>query len=157
MHGEALICQKLDLLTINNELTVKAQYILSQVDKLFVKKSKKRLLFNNDEFQILIQEYRLLFPPGMLPSGKPARTDLKELNKKMADFFINNPQYHDWDLVLDATEKYVEHFRKQGFTYMKTAGYFISKNNESELAAYCQMLLEEETTDNRKKSIYNTD
>mgnify|MGYP001612480769 FL=1 len=157
MHGEALVCQKLDLMTINNELTVKAKNILSQVDKIFVKKSKKKLLFNSEDFDLNISQYRSIFPSGMLPTGKPARTDLKELKKKMSDFFVNNPQYYDWDLVLDATEMYVEHFRKQGYNYMKTAGYFISKNNESELASYCQMVLDDDSTDNIKKSIYNTE
>lgn len=71
----------------------------------------------------------------------------------MTAFFIENPQY-DWDLVLDAAAYYVEHFRKQQYQFMKTAGYFISKNNESELASYCEMILEGADMNIIKKSMY---
>lgn len=97
----------------------------------------------------------MIFPAGKLPTGKPARTNINELKKKMTAFFIDNPQY-DWDLVLDAATFYVEHFRKQQFMYMKTAGYFISKDGESELSSYCDMILEGGEAPIIQKSIYTT-
>jgi hypothetical protein len=128
--------------------------LLSDADKLFRAAKKKKVLFDTPEFMARLEEFRNIFPKGNLPTGKPARTNLNELKKKMSQFFIDNPSY-DWDLVLDATESYVEHFRKQDYNYMRTAGYFISKDGDSELASYCQMLLEDGDVAAPKKSMYN--
>lgn len=141
-------------ITESNELLPKALFLLSETDKLF-KNSKRKIAVDTPDFLINLKEYREIFPSGILPTGKPARTHIDELKKKMNTFFINNPQY-DWDLVLDATEAYVEYFRKQDYSFMKTAGYFIYKNNESDLASYCEKLLEEGDNNTKiKKSIYN--
>lgn len=154
MMGEVMICQRQGFLNTENQLQPKAQLLLSEADKLFKASRKKKVSFDTEEFLVKLNEFKNMFPPGNLPTGKPGRTNINELKKKMATFFTDNPQY-DWDLVLDATEAYVEHFRKQGFAFMKTAGYFISKNNESELANYCDMLMDGGDVRAIKKSIYN--
>jgi hypothetical protein len=150
-----MICQKTEWINTQNELQPKALKLLTEADALFKSnKRKKKILFDTPEFSLRLEEFRNMFPKGNLPTGKPARTNLTELKKKMSAFFIQNPKY-DWDLVLDATEAYVEHFRKQDYNYMRTAGYFISKDGDSELASYCQLLLEDDGVGGTKKSHYN--
>lgn len=132
----------------------KALQLLSEADSLFKQNKKRKISIDTPEFLERLNEYRLLFPPGLLPSGKPARTNINELKKKMTAFFIDNPNY-DWDLVLDATTYYVEYYRKQNFNFMKTSGFFINKNGESDLAANCEMILEGADVKTIKKSMYN--
>jgi len=129
--------------------------LLSEADKLFKHSRKKKIAFDTPDFLEKLTEYRLLFPTGLLPSGKPARNNINELKKKMTAFFIDNPQY-DWDLVLDATTFYIEHYRKQNFNFMRNSGYFINKAGESELAANCEMILEGADVSTIKKSMYNS-
>ena len=154
LQAEAMIAQRSGWINSDHHLEPKALLLLSEADKLFKGNKKRKLSFDSDEFNENLNEFRMIFPAGMLPSGKPARTNINELKKKMTAFFINNPQY-DWDLVLDATTYYVEHFKKQNYQYMKTAGYFISKNEESELASYCQTILDGADVSIIKKSQYN--
>lgn len=151
---EAGQCQKMGFLTPDKQLSQLALGLLSEADKLFKNNRKKKILFDTPEFAQNLMEYRMLFPAGLLPSGKPARTNMNELKKKMTDFFIANPSY-DWDLVLDATTFYVEHYRKQNYNFMKTSGFFINKNGESDLAANCEMILEGADVTTIKKSQYN--
>jgi len=98
-----------------------------------------------------LEEYRELFPNKKLPSGKAARTNIDDLKKKMIEFRIKYPSY-SWDTILDATTYYVEEYRKSDYMYMKTAGYYISKNNESDLATDCQLLIEGGMEELQRKS-----
>lgn len=116
--------------------------ILSEAEKLFkVTKETKSNLYSKPEFIEKLHEYREIFPNQKLPSGKAARTNIEDLKKRMSEFFIKYP-YYDWDLVLDAATHYVETYRKNEFKFMKTAGYYIVKDGESDLATDCQLLLD---------------
>ncbi len=153
-HSEVIICQRNGWLDSDNILQPKSMQVLSQVDKLFKSTRKNNIKFDTEEFMTKLQEYREMFPQGKLPSGKAARTNIDELKKKMVEFFVKHPKY-DWDLVLDATEDYIESYRKQNYNFMKTAGYFISKDGISDLADQCDMILEGGCLNPVKKSIYN--
>jgi len=91
-----------------------------------------------------IEEYREIFPKGMLPSGQPSRVTVKELEKKFQWFFSNYK--YDWETILKATRHYVEKYKQENYMYMKTSGYFISKTERgvltSALATYCDMILD---------------
>jgi len=45
---------------------------------------------------------------------------------------------------LDATRRYVEERRADGWRYMKTASYFIYKDGQSALASFCEQSKEGE-------------
>jgi hypothetical protein len=154
LQGEIILSQRGEWITPDNLLQPKAILLLSEADTLFKVNKKKKSVFNTEEFNNNLNEFREIFPKGILPSGKAARSSLSELKKKMSKFFTDYPEY-DWDLVLDATTYYVEHYKKQSYMYMKTAGYFISKNDESELASYCQTILDGADVRIVKKSQYN--
>lgn len=121
--------------------------MLSEAEKLY-KIDKKTELFNTVEFIEKVNEYRLLFPAGTNPStNKPFRAPVRELHKKLAKFMVENPEY-DWNLVLDATDNYVDRYSKVDYNMMRTSSYFISKIiagvESSDLAAECQLLLDQE-------------
>jgi hypothetical protein len=92
-----------------------------------------------------IKEYVQIFPNKKLSSGKYARVDAKNLETAFRWFFENYD--YEWDIILKATERYVDEYSIRNYEYMRTAQYFIRKQNidksfESELATYCQYINE---------------
>lgn len=135
-------------------ITEKGLLLLDDYSKLFVKnKANIKAKYITDEFLQNLQIFREIFPNKKLPSGKTARTNFDDLKKKMVDFQIKYPQY-DWDTILDAATYYVETYRREDYRFMKTAGYYIMKNNESDLASDCELLLEGGLEQLQKKSMY---
>lgn len=95
----------------------------------------------DEDFNTFCDNYRLIFPKGLLPSGKGAKSSLLEVRQKMRWFL----QTHDFtkEQILSATQKYVDHFRNQSYKYMQTASYFIYKDDknkirQSVLAEWCE-------------------
>ena len=91
-----------------------------------------------------IRAYNMLFPRGKLPSGKQARVNAKNLEASFKWFFKNFD--YSWEIVLKATELYVNEYRLRNYLYMRTSQYFIRKTlpdrtSESELANYCEMIV----------------
>lgn len=144
--------KKKQYLDVSGILTTKALSLLDECNKLFIiPKNKKKNSYITPEFIQNLQEFREIFPNKKLPSGKAARTNFDDLKRKMVEFMIKYPQY-DWNTILDATENYVETYRKADYMFMKTAGYYIMKNNESDLATDCELLLEGGLEELQKKS-----
>lgn len=90
-----------------------------------------------------IERYREIFPKGILPNGRPARSAHQELDRKFTWFF--NTYKYNWDTVLKATKEYVEYYEKQDYKYMQTSSNFISKQDtdrikSSALAEWCDKI-----------------
>ena len=111
----------------------------------FFKRTKKKtsqdLLGQN--FIAHIQEYIEIFPNRKLSSGKYARTTPKNLETSFRWFFENYD--YDWETLIKATEKYVDEYSIRNYEFMRTAQYFIRKQNidksfESDLATYCNLV-----------------
>lgn len=68
--------------------------------------------------------------------------------KKFKLFFQEYPEYMDKDLILNATDRYINSCRKDGFKFLMQADYFIYKmkddggGNTSTLATYCEEIEE---------------
>jgi len=129
----------------DNKITEKGQLIIQKYKNVykeaFGKKSTKTKSFNaiDDEY---IYQFREIFPKGMLPSGSPARQAFKELQKRFVWFFSN--YNYSWEIILKATQMYVNKYQQENYMYMKTSGYFIVKHEKgvevSTLATYCDMV-----------------
>ena len=109
--------------------------------KRTTKKVSKDLM--GAEFMQKIQEYVDIFPNRKLPSGKYAKTTAKNLESAFRWLF--DTYDFSWELILEATEKYVKDYELRNFDYMRTSQYFIRKQNidksfESELANYCELI-----------------
>jgi hypothetical protein len=105
------------------------------------KKTSQDLMGNN--FVASIEAYVEIFPNKKLSSGKYARVNAKNLEAPFRWFFETYD--YDWETVLKATEKYVDEFSIRRYEFMRTAQYFIRKQNidktfESDLATYCEII-----------------
>ena len=100
----------------------------------------KALGENYTEF---LKLYREAFPKGKLPSGKPARVNMRTLENCFRWFFETYD--YTWDEVAQATLMYVSEYEDKEYMYMKTSQYFVCKQDKhkvkhSELADYCDMV-----------------
>lgn len=129
----------------DGKITTKTTTLLENIDSYF-RKSKKET--NSDimgsDFYAQIEQYRELFPNIKLPSGKPARTNVKTLESLFRWFFTNYT--YNWETILRATKQYLDEYENKNWAYMRTSQYFIKKQNpdktfDSDLANYCDMVL----------------
>jgi hypothetical protein len=121
--------------------------------------SKAKLLISLDNFVTinaknqkdnldLFEAYFNLFPSGMV-NGRLLRSDKKATYTKLIAFIKEFPDYEP--VVIQATEKALEVAKMKGYQYMQNTSYFISKNKESQLAAFCQAVL-----DNSSPAVVNS-
>jgi hypothetical protein len=126
------------------ELTADAKVFIAHLDNYFIKAKKKtdiQLMVKN--FADKINTYREIFPNQRLPSGKPARVNVKMLSSSFRWLFETYD--YTWDQVFEATRMYVNEYRDAEYMYMQTSQYFICKQDKhkvksSTLADYCDMI-----------------
>jgi hypothetical protein len=129
---------------IKFDLTVKGKKVISKFENYFIKAKKRTSIqLMGKSFNLKLNEYRKIFPAGKLPSGKPARVNVKSLENSFRWFFENYD--FSWNEVMNATRMYVNEYRDKEYMYMKTSQYFIAKEGKnkvksSDLADYCDMI-----------------
>ena len=124
------------IITLNNYFTINK------------KKTNKQLLGKDGQFNIT--DYRLIFPAIKLPSGVPARNNVKILTENFRWFFAEYD--YTWEDVIKAAKMYVNEYRDKEYMYMQNSQYFISKQDKhkvktSKLADYCDMIKDGVTTE----------
>ena len=138
---------QLNYLTLKDgkyELTAIAQTFIIHLDNYFIKAKKKTdIQLMGKNFFEKINIYREIFPNIKLPSGKPARVNIKMLSESFRWFFETYD--YTWDQVIEATKLYVNEFRDAEYMYMQTSQYFICKQDKhkvksSALADYCDII-----------------
>jgi hypothetical protein len=141
---EVLRLKSGNYLTESLELSGNSLKFIQEIDGFF-KKSKKKTSKNlmGDDFLDNIKLYNELFPKGKLPSGVPARVNVKGLENAFRWFFENFS--YSWETVLKATDKYVDEYSMNRYNYMRNSQYFVRKQNtdktwDSTLATYCDMI-----------------
>jgi len=124
-------------------LTALGYEIVNKIEALFKTSKSKPLpaqLFSDNN---RLSEYIELWPKMVLPSGKPARASEKVLIRCFTWFFTN--YHYSWDIVLQATDKYVNSQADKGYKMCRTNQYFVDKTNggirESVLADYCELVI----------------
>tara|TARA_R100001015_G_C4619292_1_gene175976 strand:- start:146 stop:637 length:492 start_codon:yes stop_codon:yes gene_type:complete len=136
--------KQIGMLESDGSLTVKGKKIIIRFENYFIKAKKRTSIqLMGKSFASRLNEYREVFPAGKLPSGKPARVNIKTLENSFRWFFENYD--FSWDEVIDATKMYVNEYRDREYMYMKTSQYFIAKEGKnkvksSDLADYCDMI-----------------
>ena len=134
-----------NLVDRNKKITEKGEKIIKGIEKLFI--SNKNIKIEDlmgPEAETYIQKYVETFPTAKLPNGKYARGNKKNILTNFKWFFQNYD--YDWETILLATIKYVEEYRANNFLYMRTALYFIRKDDgtrtvHSDLADYCEKII----------------
>jgi len=131
-------------------ITSKATHVVheSEVYICNIKTVKKVNKVSYQDWEEKIKQYNELFPKGKKAGSTMSfRTNPKELYDKFKWFFQEYPEY-DWDMVLTATEKYVNMFEESNdYTYMQTSKYFIKKDDKnkvttSTLSTHCYNIVE---------------
>jgi len=135
-------------LTENLELSGNTLKFIQEIEGYF-KKSKKKTskTLMGDEFLENIKTYNECFPATKLPSGVYARVNVKSLENAFRWFFETFD--YSWEVVIQATEKYVEEYSINRYNYMRNSQYFIRKQNidktwDSTLATYCDMISQDD-------------
>jgi hypothetical protein len=125
-------------------LTSKSIIFMEEINGFF-KRTKKKTSTDlmGSGFLQQIQEYVELFPNRKLNSGKYARVNAKNLEAGFRWFFENYD--YSWDLIMKATEKYIDEFSIRNYEYMRNSQYFVRRQNidksfESDLATYCELI-----------------
>jgi hypothetical protein len=127
-------------------ITLAGKKVMIKYDNYFVKAKKKTSIqLMGKNYTVAVQNYREMFPAMKLPSGKPARVNVKTLIDCFRWFFENYD--YTFDQIYAATRKYLNEYEDNGYMYMKTSQYFIVKTTQtkekvSELADYCDMIRE---------------
>ena len=141
---EVLRLKSGNYLTESLELSGNSLKFIQEIDGFF-KKSKKKTSKDlmGDSFQDNLKLYNEIFPKGKLPSGVPARVNIKGLENAFRWFFENFS--YSWETVIKATEKYVDEYSMNRYNYMRNSQYFVRKQNtdktwDSTLATYCDMI-----------------
>jgi hypothetical protein len=159
MHYELRILWADKLIDEEHNITSKGFALLEKIESKYdidnnkIKK-KDGLTEKEKEF---IKAYREIFPKGNLPSGSPARSPIKELEKKFL-WFKSNYTY-SWETILKATKKYVQQYEAEGYLYMKNSSYFIYKSGidrttVSVLASYCDIIVDEDPNETKSAENY---
>lgn len=125
-------------------ITQKGTILIETLDGYFLKAKKKtNIQLMGKTFLDKIESYRDIFPAGKLPSGKPARNNVKALSESFRWFFETYD--YTWDEIIAATKMYVNEYRQNNYLYMQTSQYFVAKQDKhkvktSTLADYCDMI-----------------
>lgn len=90
-----------------------------------------------------INEWRNLFPEGVKSGGRPVRGTKSGCLTKMRAF-INRTGYSKLDIFY-ATQAYIAERKKDGYKFLICADYFISKDGNSVLEAYCEDMANRQT------------
>lgn len=132
----------------NLELSQKSIKFIQEIEGYF-KKSKKKTskTLMGDDFLENIKTYNECFPATKLPSGVYARVNVKSLENAFRWFFETFD--YSWEIVIQATEKYVEEYAINRYNYMRNSQYFVRKQNtdktyDSTLATYCDMISQDD-------------
>jgi len=91
-----------------------------------------------------INDWRNLFPEGIKSGGRPVKGTKAGCLMKMKAF-INRTKYSKSEIYY-ATQAYLAERKKDGFKFLICADYFISKDGNSVLEAYCEDM-QNRTTD----------
>lgn len=100
--------------------------------------------FMDVDFSKNVETYRSMWPSITLPTGKSARSNIKDLESRFKWFFSNYDNY-GWELIFKATEAYISYYRDRGYAFMRTSGYFIYKEDStrvktSTMAEWCDKI-----------------
>ena len=144
---DKLALEKLGYLILDNSkytMSAEAKSLMVHLDNYFTKAKKKTdAQLMGQDFVDKINIYREVFPNIKLPSGKPARVNVKMLSESFR--WIFETYDYTWEQIIKATKMYVNEYRDAQYMYMQTSQYFICKQDKhkvksSTLADYCDMI-----------------
>ena len=119
-------------------ITEKGSSIIYKYEE--VVKTKKVLIEDSSDINTFCEEQYNKFPEKVKTGGYLVRSGLTAFKLKLKKFMTVNKTYSR-EVISRAFDLYIQEKRKTAWSYMKTASYFVSKDNESVLASYCESAL----------------
>lgn len=119
-------------------ITEKGSSIIHKYEE--VVKTKKVLIEDSSDIDTFCEEQYNKFPEKIKTGGYLVRSGLTAFKLKLKKFMTVNKNYSR-ETISKAFDLYIQEKRKTAWSYMKTASYFVSKDNESVLASYCESAL----------------
>ena len=115
-------------------------YSLTDIGLDFIKEVETMSVaknISNKDIELLAEQMRLLFPEGKKPgTTKYWRDNKTNVINKLKTFFKKCGE-HDYNLILTATQKYVESYGENK-QLMRVLPYFIMKDDSSDLLTYME-------------------
>jgi len=103
---------------------------------------------NSSDPELWIDEFMEIFPGGVRnKAGYYIRTSKRIVLKKLIKFIKENKEFAKKDMIMQATQNYINKQASSGFQMCKLAPNFIEKDGSSVLAAECQGI-----KDNKKQT-----
>ena len=135
----------------SNHLLAEHLVITDEGFELLDKRSIASLTVKESEIDQWIDEWRGLFPSGK-SGGYPIKGSRKNCLKKMVSF-IKSYGFSE-DVIMSATNIYISNFRGN-YEYIQNAHYFIEKNNISNLASFCDEVLDGGGEEMKEENVLN--
>lgn len=125
------------------KLQPKAEELLSDVEVFFkLNKKKTTAQILGSDFQANLTKYNELFPRKKAGSGKYMRSNPKNVETNFRWFFENYK--YSWEIILEATSRYLIQEQNNNYKFTRTSMYFIQKRDKgvvnSDLADWCEMV-----------------
>lgn len=95
-----------------------------------------------NKFDQFVEEFRNKFPEGRNGGGVSFRGNSVDVKNKLHKF-MNKYKKYDMNIILRATDLYLNPFKRKGFEFCQAAEYFILKNQTSTLAGFCELVLKD--------------
>lgn len=130
------------------KLDKKISKLVERLDMMFSDDPAKRMSLTTSYSDNIIK-YQEMWPKGKVGvNNRRLWTSAKNIEAAFKWFF--NHYNYDWELVLRATEFYLNQEDDKGYPFTRTSKYFIRKmdpgmGSNSELADYCELILDGET------------
>lgn len=153
IHKELHTLQQAGWITENVQLEPKAMSILAQVESFFkIHKKKTSTQLLGKDFLENMTKYNELFPKRKAGSGKYMRSNIKNVETNFRWFFDNYT--YPWEVILEATARYMEQQLRDNYKFTRTSMYFIRKNEKnithSDLADWCEIVSAGDDNDESK-------
>jgi hypothetical protein len=103
-------------------------------DENNIKKASK--ILDSEDSLDWISEWIALWPEGVKSGGYYIRSNESSIISKMKAF-IDNYDYSP-EIIIDSTRAYLQEMVHKGYKGVQCAHYFIEKNKQSNLEAYCR-------------------
>jgi len=154
ISAEIFKLEQLGYIDDKKNITPVGKTVLVEIAKITIRQAKDISDEINKNFIDNIEEYKNIFPSGLI-KGRRVRTTTDELLQRFKWFFKNYPQYN-WTTVLNATYNYIQNLKQQNqLEYCMTSSYFIKKQDndkivKSLLASWCDLLEESSQEDDEQ-------
>lgn len=117
--------------------------INSLIKKGYLNENKNLIqnLFNSNSCKHWIDEWLSLWPSFILPGNYRVSGNRNEVINRMNKFIKENPNFNK-DIIIKATENYLNRQRNQGWAYTKKNSKFIKDTDGSILEGECLAIIE---------------